>query len=160
MTISTLTKRYWIIASVCAAIISGVWYSQSSIEVQNLSQRQTIPYQNTLAIAQGEEIYQKQCAACHGANLEGQANWQTRDSLGYLPAPPHDQTGHTWHHADQQLFTMVKGGVQAIVGKDYRTNMLAFESQLSDSQIWSVLAYIKSKWPQEIIAAHNRFSES
>ena len=51
-------------------------------------------------IVQGKTVYTANCAACHGANLEGQANWRERLDNGRLPAPPHDKTGHTWHHPD------------------------------------------------------------
>ena len=59
-------------------------------------------------VALGQQIYAEQCAACHGDNLEGQANWQSRHEDGRLPAPPHDETGHTWHHADELLFGLAK----------------------------------------------------
>ena len=45
----------------------------------------------------GKTVYMGNCASCHGAVLEGQVNWQQRDSDGYMPAPPHDVSGHTWH---------------------------------------------------------------
>ena len=52
----------------------------------------------------GKTVYMENCASCHGAVLEGQANWQQRDSDGYMPAPPHDASGHTWHHPSSYLF--------------------------------------------------------
>ena len=56
----------------------------------------------------GQKIYLQNCASCHGVKLEGQKNWQTRDDEGYLLAPPHDETGHTWHHTDEYLFLMIR----------------------------------------------------
>ena len=61
-------------------------------------------------VALGKTIYQAQCAACHGARLEGQPNWRERDNAGRLPAPPHDASGHTWHHPDAVLFDITKHG--------------------------------------------------
>ena len=113
-----------------------------------------IPYQNASAVAEGKKIYFAECASCHGANLEGQNNWQQRDVQGYLPAPPHDESGHTWHHDDQLLFQLTKYGIQSIAGNDYKSNMPAFEHSLSDEQIWNVLAYIKSQWPKDIAERH------
>ena len=43
----------------------------------------------------GHDNYQEYCASCHGANLEGQANWPSRNEDGTLLAPTHDETGHT-----------------------------------------------------------------
>ena len=46
-------------------------------------------------VVAGQSLYADNCASCHGANLEGQPNWQSPDADGVLPAPPHDGTGHT-----------------------------------------------------------------
>lgn len=101
-------------------------------------------------LAVGQALYAARCAACHGANLEGQANWRRRQADGTLPAPPHDPSGHTWHHPDQQLFDIVKFGTAALAGPNYQTNMRAFGPEMSDQEIRAVLAYIKSTWPPEI----------
>jgi mono/diheme cytochrome c family protein len=103
-------------------------------------------------VALGERIYAKECAACHGRNLEGQPNWRSRRPDGRLPAPPHDATGHTWHHPDFQLFFMVKEGTAALAPPGYLTDMPAYKNRLSDREIAASLAYIKSKWPQRIKA--------
>lgn len=99
-------------------------------------------------IAEGQAIYAEYCAACHGGNLEGQPDWQTRLANGRLPAPPHDETGHTWHHPDQDLFRIVKEGVAAIV-PGYETDMPAFGGILTDAEIDAVLAFIRSTWPED-----------
>ena len=104
-------------------------------------------------VARGSEIYSQSCASCHGANLEGQPNWRVRKADGTLPAPPHDETGHTWHHSDEHLFRLTKLGTAAVVGGDYRSDMRGFADELDDTDIWAVLAYIKSQWPTDIQAA-------
>ena len=105
---------------------------------------------NPKLVARGEILYQLHCASCHGANLEGQPNWRDRDADGMLPAPPHDVTGHTWHHADALLFDVTKLGSTAVVGSDYMSNMPGFAETLSDGDIWAILSYIKSTWPPDI----------
>ena len=101
--------------------------------------------------ALGATIYQARCAACHGAHLEGQPNWRVRDAAGRLPAPPHDASGHTWHHPDAVLFTITKDGVAMAANlKDYYTTMPAFGGVLSDAEIVAVLSWIKSQWPRDI----------
>lgn len=101
----------------------------------------------------GEQIYVDYCAACHGAKLEGQENWRSPGSDGKLPAPPHDETGHTWHHADQVLFDYTKlGGAELMAarGIEFASGMPGFGDQLSDEEINNVLAFIKSTWPDRI----------
>jgi mono/diheme cytochrome c family protein len=110
-------------------------------------------------IARGKQVYADHCAACHGANLEGQPNWRERRPDGKLPAPPHDASGHTWHHSDEQLFDITRRGTAALVGGNYQTDMREFGSLLSDADIRAVLGYIKSTWPPEIRARHDRINE-
>ncbi|MEQ8228794.1 MAG: cytochrome c [Rhodospirillales bacterium] len=99
-------------------------------------------------LARGRTLYQTHCASCHGKNLEGQSDWQIRRPDGRLPAPPHDRTGHTWHHPDEHLFQMTKHGlVPPLAPEGYESDMPAFGDVLSDDEIWSVLDFIKSTWP-------------
>jgi mono/diheme cytochrome c family protein len=105
----------------------------------------------------GRSLYAETCAACHGADLEGQPDWRTPDEDGVLPAPPHDATGHTWHHDNALLFDYTKlGGKAALDARgidDFNSGMPAFGEVLSDEDIWDILAYIKSTWPPREQAA-------
>jgi mono/diheme cytochrome c family protein len=98
-------------------------------------------------LAFGKALYTQHCASCHGAKLEGQPNWHKRNASGRMPAPPHDDSGHTWHHSDEQLFKITKLGVSAIV-PGYESDMVGFAGKLSDTEIRAVLDYIKSTWSQ------------
>jgi mono/diheme cytochrome c family protein len=98
-------------------------------------------------VARGEEIYRANCASCHGAHLEGQPNWQHLNAAGRLPAPPHDQTGHSWMHSDEQLFNLVKHSVADEAPPGYVSDMPAYDGVLPDADIIAVIAYIKHNWP-------------
>ncbi|PZX11773.1 mono/diheme cytochrome c family protein [Palleronia aestuarii] len=105
-------------------------------------------------IAAGKRLYAENCASCHGADLGGQPNWRTPGPDGRLPAPPHDETGHTWHHGDAMLFDYTKLGGRAALAESgvegFESGMPAFGETLSDQDIWNILAYIKSTWPDRI----------
>ncbi len=105
------------------------------------------------AVVLGERIYREHCAVCHGTDLEGQPDWQSRRPDGRLPAPPHDEAGHTWHHADEVLFRITKDGVAALV-PGYESDMPAYAELLTDEEIWAVLTFMKSRWPPVIQARH------
>jgi len=111
-------------------------------------------------LADGKLLYGTFCGSCHGAKMEGQPNWRSRMANGRLPAPPHDITGHTWHHPDAQLLSMIKDGfvpgVTAPIG--YESDMPAFGAVLTDIQIKSVLAYIKTYWPEDALGAQREIS--
>ena len=63
---------------------------------------------NVEMVALGQGVYRGHCASCHGDDLQGQASWRTRNADGTLKAPPHDESGHTWHHSDKVLFDYTK----------------------------------------------------
>ncbi|MDG1430593.1 MAG: c-type cytochrome [Paracoccaceae bacterium] len=103
------------------------------------------------AIAAGEQLYAENCASCHGANLEGQPDWRTKGPDGKLPAPPHDNSGHTWHHSDSVLFNYTKlGGAELMKqqGIDFDSGMPGFGDILTDDEINNILSFIKSTWPE------------
>lgn len=113
-------------------------------------------------LARGQTLYAEQCASCHGAELQGQPNWQRQNDDGTMPAPPHDETGHTWHHDNQLLFTYTKLGGQGALAErgitNFKSGMPGFAATISDEEIWDILAYIRSTWPervQEIQAGRN-----
>ena len=102
-------------------------------------------------VARGKEVYATYCAACHGKKLEGQPDWRIRLPNGRLPAPPHDESGHTWHHPDAVLFDIVKFGLVPgrTAPEGYESDMPAYGGVLADQDIAAVIAYIKSTWPRE-----------
>jgi mono/diheme cytochrome c family protein len=118
-----------------------------------------IDYRNADTVALGKEVYIQQCASCHGPGLEGQPNWRERRADGRLPAPPHDESGHTWHHSDQQLFELTKYGTAAFVGGSFESDMQGYEDDLTDREILAVLAFIKSSWPKEIRERHDQLNQ-
>ena len=97
-------------------------------------------------LARGGKLYAQHCAACHGAKLEGQPNWRQPLPNGRMPAPPHDESGHTWHHTDAVLFGITKHGMAGYAPPGYQSDMPAFAGTLSDDEIRAVLAYIASHW--------------
>ena len=97
-------------------------------------------------VALGQDIYADQCAACHGARLDGQPNWRIRGEDGLLPAPPHDATGHTWHHDDETLFTLTKYGLAGLMENAPPSGMPVYKGVLTDDEIIAVLSFIKSTW--------------
>ncbi len=121
----------------CATTSSGVVINNTAVP--------PVPTLNPDQVAQGEQMYAQHCAACHGAQLEGEPNWKQRKADDSFPAPPHDASGHTWHHSDELLLHIIAaGGDPALNSK-----MPAFNGTLSDEQMQAVLEFIKSKWGRD-----------
>ena len=144
-----MTRRPAMLAGgvvIIAAAAGWLWSANSGI-----SDGGAMP--DEVDIVAGELLYAENCAVCHGANLEGQEDWRSPGEDGRLPAPPHDESGHTWHHGDQVLFeyTMLGGReLMAAQGLEFDSGMPGFGEQLSDEDIWNIIGYIKSTWPERI----------
>lgn len=107
-------------------------------------------------VALGQQVYDEYCAACHGTNLEGEENWREPGPGGLLKAPPHDETGHTWHHDDAYLIESIKLGGSRLPADVGVSPMPAYDDILTDEEITAVLTYIKSQWPADILAAQSQ----
>lgn len=112
--------------------------------VESNSNRIRLKEKDSSLVAQGKIIYRMHCASCHGNNLEGQPNWKQLGPDGLWPAPPHDDSGHTWHHSDNHLINTVKKGVVRPNGM--ASKMPAFSEVLTDDEIIAVLSFIKRHW--------------
>ena len=100
-------------------------------------------------IANGRLLYAENCVSCHGDSLQGQPNWINNvDKDGHRFAPPLNGTGHSWHHSPDQLFQMIRYGLD-IIDPNYKGKMIGNEN-LTDKEIYSLLEYIKSVWPEEL----------
>ncbi len=106
----------------------------------------------------GKSLYVTHCASCHGDNLQGQPNWITKkDKDGHNLSPPLNGTGHTWHHSQEQLFNIIRYGFK-IYNENYDGKMQGNE-KLNDNDIWSILAYMKSVWPESIQRKYDTISK-
>ena len=136
-----------------AALFGASLYAFSNVSVE--TDRVVLRDNDPAIVALGANVYEANCASCHGADLKGQANWRSPGEDGRLLAPPHDETGHTWHHDGDTLFQLTKYGVSALINDpNLASNMPIYDRVLSDEEIIAVLSYIKSTWPEEIRARH------
>ncbi|MEE2759940.1 MAG: c-type cytochrome [Pseudomonadota bacterium] len=111
---------------------------------------------NAERVARGEFLYMEHCAACHGADLKGEPNWETQRADRTYPAPPQDHTGHTWQHSDAELFDYIRDGGKRFERRAFKSTMDGFGDVMTSAEIWAVIAYLKSCWPKEFLAKQAR----
>jgi len=95
-------------------------------------------------VTRGKEVYDANCATCHGPDAAGDPNWRKRDTDGFFPPPPLNGTAHAWHHPLVWLNATITNGGQA--------RMPAWGDQLSAADIEATIAWFQSLWPEEIYA--------
>jgi|TARA_B110001454_G_scaffold215276_1_gene236397 mono/diheme cytochrome c family protein len=119
----------------------------------------TVSISKNIDLFKGMELYNKNCSSCHMMNLAGKPDWKTGvDEDGQRLPPPLNGTGHTWHHSPEQLFQIIRYGYKKF-DPNYKGKMLGNED-LSEDDVWSILEYIKSMWPENIRTKYDsRFSE-
>ena len=152
-----MSKVYFAsLLSIALAVVVFLYYLTLPVQTANASV--SLKPNDKSVLLLGKNIYAQNCASCHGINLEGQKDWMSRLPNGMMPAPPHDVTGHTWHHPDNYLFLITKYGVEEILGEKYPNNMPAYKDILSDNEIIAALSYIKSTWPPKTKKNHDQIN--
>ena len=158
---SFLLKRILVFVISLAAIIISLLYFLNPNKKESDNIETAITEIDEKLISQinlGKSLYVTHCASCHGDNLQGQPNWNTKkDKDGHNLSPPLNGTGHTWHHSQEQLFNIIRYGFK-IYNENYDGKMQGNE-KLNDDDIWSILAYMKSVWPESIQKKYDTISK-
>ena len=137
-----------------------LWLALSTVSSTSFAGVIELRPNDPVYVKMGEKVYLEQCASCHGVNLEGQVGWQDTMVDGMRLAPPHDKSGHTWHHPDEMLFNLTKHGFKAMINDDYKVSMPVYNGILSDEEIIASLSYIKSTWPDEVVEIHDKINDN
>ncbi len=148
---TSLQRWGYVIGIMLILVFGAVWLNVNKGPVQSDTVQVNSVSMALDELTLGKAIYAENCAACHGVNLEGEENWQEPNEDGSFKAPPHDETGHTWHHSDAYLLSRIRFGTQDLdTGLQSQSNMPAYEDVLTNQEIEAVLGYIKSNWSADI----------
>jgi mono/diheme cytochrome c family protein len=91
----------------------------------------------------GRELYVEKCVLCHGSQGEG---WDWSKKVDKPPVPVPDLAKATSKRSDQFLFDVVKEGGEAVGQTRF---MPPFGFQLSDQEVWNLVAYLRTLSPVE-----------
>ena len=134
----------WVIAALLGA---GYWFIWApGADGSGVAPEGLVQPLDRQQVAQGQAVYQTSCAVCHGLRAEGDPDWRQRNADGTFRPPPHDSTGHTWHHGDGLLYRIVRDGGKIYEDPSFKSMMPAFGDRLSDEELRSVITYFKSLW--------------
>lgn len=120
------------IVVVGVAASAAVWFWPRGPEPQ--ADPSNLPSYPVEQVARGRDIFQADCATCHGS--EGRGN----PSAG---VPALDGSMHAWHHPDGQIAGFLRHGIG---------DMPAVGSDWTDDEIQAVLAYVKQWWEPDQLA--------
>jgi mono/diheme cytochrome c family protein len=132
-------------------VLSGCSDEQDTYSGTNISglmqdtKLQTERWYSQSQVIKGNELYQQNCASCHKPDASGTKKWRKTNPDGKFPPPPLNGAAHTWHHSLSVLTRIVRDGGMSLGGV-----MPGFGGKLSKEEIVSILAWIQSKWSDEI----------
>ena len=102
-------------------------------------------------LLQGHILYEAWCAGCHGSQGEGQfpgvAALEPSPITNRIGAPPHNSSGHTWHHSDDLLVRYVLEG--GFTDQNHFYYMPGFGWRLTLDDARNIAGYIKTRWTDE-----------
>ena len=151
-----ISQRNVIIGFVIMCVLALVVFAIRSSTRSTTASLDYADVTNGEFVAQGKRSYAIRCASCHGSDLKGEHGWPQRRINGVMPASPLDQSGQSWQQEDHWLFKTIKYGGQATAPAGSPNYMPGFGGGMTDSEIWAVIAYIRSTWPKHIQDAQSR----
>lgn len=149
--LSDRRSRFVLVASIVAIVTTGV---VMLIERRLAATATDAKADRPAQVALGRMLYRQHCAYCHGIDREGHFDWQPGAPVASGLAPSLDERSPAVEKSDRQIFELVKFGGQPFLPTGMRSQMPAFEFNLTDAQIWALLAYFKNRWPEEALARH------
>ncbi|MDA1309623.1 MAG: c-type cytochrome [Proteobacteria bacterium] len=149
-------ERFLTFAVFFALLITvfSIYYERSVAENDVAADRN-----NEAQVALGGSLYRANCAFCHGDALEGKTGWNKDYPVGGRPALPLNGDGAISRLSDQDIFEVVKFGGQPFSPSGYKNDMPGFEMQLSDADMWAIVAHMKSIWPEAVIESQSAMME-
>jgi mono/diheme cytochrome c family protein len=140
-------------------VVANVDFGRSPGHVRTIGRSEIERYadpEDDRAVSRGRQVYAHNCARCHGKELQGELQAGLIVPEGGMPAPPLNGTGHSAHHSDADMFSTVNAA-SADGGQLRPRRMPRFGPILTDDDIWAVIAYIKSRWPESIRRQHAEY---
>jgi mono/diheme cytochrome c family protein len=89
--------------------------------------------QTSMSIAAGKNLYEMDCASCHGSDESG----PTPVGRGMLPRTVALDSANLQTYSDRELFSIIREGVRF-------TGMPGFLGTETNEQIWNVVDYLRS----------------
>ncbi|UUX48640.1 c-type cytochrome [Nisaea acidiphila] len=149
--------RFLAVATLIAILITAVsiYYDRRMLETAVQAN-----WDDPVLVAEGQTLYRRNCAFCHGDALEGQEGWDGDFPTGHRPALPLDGSAPTWRLSDDDIFDVIKYGGQPFSPRSYKNDMPGFEIQIPDAGIWAIVAFMKSRWRDEVRAKQEEAAAS
>lgn len=127
------------------AVVQGMLMTQRNTASAYATEVCTLEELDPELVEQGQGLYSSNCAACHGAALEGAQAWQTPLEDGSHRPPPLNSNAHAWQHSDSSLLRTITEGRNA--GK--LSFMPAFGETLDKQEIRALVEFLKSTWGED-----------
>ena len=140
-----ITVILGIVLALSMAVLLTVFYPDNSrifptevVHASGTKDLTTGPKQDSGVIERGRVYYVQVCLSCHGARGDGLGEWAYR----VAPRPADLRRARTQRRSDQELFHMISVGIKG-------TAMIGWQRQLSVTQRWQIVAYLRTLGSQK-----------
>ncbi len=136
-----MLRRFRLIAAACAVAVA--WFAAPHLRLVAVPAYPTSFYTSltdfdAFGIARGARLFARHCAACHGAEGDGDGE-QARG----LEIPPADLTAsHLWQHSDGDMFWFLSHGIEAPRGG---LSMPGFADALGADARWALIDFLRAQ---------------
>lgn len=114
--------------------------------IQSVTAEDSRRWYNDSQVKQGELLFARHCAACHGNRAQGlTADWKKVDADGNYPPPPLNGSAHAWHHSLDVLRRTIREGGARLGGV-----MPGFSEILEAEEMDAVIAFFQAYWNDKI----------
>jgi mono/diheme cytochrome c family protein len=86
----------------------------------------------------GRDLYVERCVLCHGSSGQG---WDWSQKVARPPVDVPDLAQVAPQRSDAYLFAIIKDGGEAVARTRF---MPPFGFQLSDAEVWDIVAYVRA----------------
>ena len=149
--LSDRRSRFTLIAAIVAIVVTG---GVMLIERRMAATATDAQADRPAQVALGRTLYRLHCSYCHGGDREGHDDWRPETPVASGLAPALDERSPAVDRSDRQIFERIKFGGQPFLPAGARSQMPAFEFNLTDAQVWALVAYLKNRWPEEVLDRH------
>ena len=132
---------YWIVIGLWLAACGKEESAPPPLTAPSTAETEPLfPVENMM---RGAQLYQEQCAQCHGPEAQGHPDWE---NPAIVAAPPLNGTGNAWKKKKSELIAIIRNGAS----RNGMPVMPAWKGRLTEQDMEDIVIWFQALWPPEV----------